>query len=442
MTASTIAGLERGHRRTKSAEDVLTRRVRWTWALLFLNILSYEPGGILPLPHKVGQAITQAALLGAFLLALSVNPRLQIRPTTFLILYSMLAMTSLSTSVDLISVGTTYRAIRLIVFLMVLWLLTPWFGRRDLFLVKTHMRVLVAVLISVLLGLMISPHKALAVQHRLGGALWPIFTTNIAAFMADLTAIGIILWLCGLLRPRLALLAIVPGAGALLATHTRTALVGLAVGLLIACLSLFTSQRRARQTLLTVVLVGVVALVPLFGFVTTWLGRGESTTQIQDLSGRTLKWAAVLSEPKPMTNKILGSGLSNGSVEGALNTSSDGLPIDSGYIATYQDQGVVGLVFEGAMFLVLLATALLRPRGPAKAIALYLTIYALLSSFTQSGLGEASGCLLDLTLAASLLVPPWGSGLGPASWRSAKQIGSPSDIHRGWNSQTRSLFRS
>lgn len=441
MTATAVA-LQRKHRRVKSAEDVRLRRVRWTWALLFLNILSYEPGGILPLPHKAGQAITQAALVAALVLALSVNPRLQIRPNTFLALCSMLAITSLATSVDLISVGTTYRAVRLIAFLAVLWLLTPWFGRRDLLLVKTNMRVLGAVLISVVLGLIISPHKALAVQHRLGGALWPIFTTNLAAFMADLTALAVILWLCGLLRPRLALLAIVPGAGALLATHTRTALVGLAVGLLVACLSLFTSQRRARQTLLTVVLVGVVALVPLFGFVTTWLGRGESTTQIQNLSGRTLKWTAVLSEPKPMTNKILGSGLSNGSVEGALNTTNDGQPIDSGYIATYQDQGVVGLVLEGAMFLVLLVTALLRPRGPAKAIALYLIIYCLLSSFTQSGLGEASYCLLDLTLAASLLMPPWGSGLGPGSWRWARRTGSPSDNELGWNSQTRSLFRS
>jgi O-antigen ligase len=439
--STTTISLQRRRPRTVSLGDVRLRRVRWIWALLFFNVLTYEPGGILPLPHKVGEAITQSALVVALVLALSINPRLEIRPNSFLTLYSMLAISSLATSVDLVSVGTTYRAVRLITFVAVLWLLTPWFGRRDLLLVRTYMVILSAVFVSVLLGLMISPHKALAVQHRLGGALWPIFTTNLAAFMADFVAIAVILWLCRLLRPRLALLAIVPGLGALLATHTRTALIGMAVGLMVASLSLFTSQRRARQTLLTVALVGVVALVPLFGFVTTWLGRGQSTTQIQDLSGRTLKWTAVLSEPKPLTNKILGSGLSNGSVEGALNTSSDGLPIDSGYIATYQDQGIVGLVLEGAMFLVLLVTALLRPRGPAKAIALYLIVYCLLSSFTQSGIGEASSCLLDLALAVSLLMPAWESGYRPAGWGWARRVRYVSGNAPGWNAQTRSLFR-
>lgn len=421
------------------------RRVRWIWGLLFLNCLTYVPVGIIPLPHKGGQVITQGALLVALVLALSVNPHLRIRPNVFLTLYSILAITSLAMSVRFISVGTTYRSIRLIAFLAVIWLLTPWFGRRDLLLVKSHMRVLSIVLISVVLGLMISPGKALMINfgtHRLDGALWPIDATDLAALMADFTALSILLWMCGLIRPRLALLAIVPGFAALLGTHTRTALLAMIVGLLVATFSLFTSRSRVRRTIFTVALVGVIAIAPFFGLVSTWLVRGQTSSQVLDLSGRTTVWPSVLSEPRPETNKILGSGLSNEGVNGALNSSVDGLPIDSGYVTTYQDQGIVGWVLEGAMFLVLLIAALLRPRGPTKAMALYLITYVLIASFTQTGLGDVSTYLLELTLAASLLMPEGRPDLARASRRATGKMGGPSDFEVGWMSGRRSLFHS
>lgn len=65
-------------------------------------------------------------------------------------------------------------------------------------------------------------------------------------------------------------------------------------------------------------------------------------------------------------------------------------------------------MLEACMFLVLLLTALLRPRGPTRALALYLIVYCLFASYTDTGMGEASIYLLDLSLAASLLVPRGG----------------------------------
>jgi hypothetical protein len=106
----------------------------------------------------------------------------------------------------------------------------------------------------------------------------------------------------------------------------------------------------------------------------------------------------VFSNPRPESNVILGSGLSNDSI--------DGLPIDSSWVATYQDQGIVGDVFDGVMLLFLLLTALLRPRSPARAVALYLIVYCLVASFFETGLGTASTYALDLTVAASLLAAP------------------------------------
>ena len=89
-------------------------------------------------------------------------------------------------------------------------------------------------------------------------------------------------------------------------------------------------------------------------------------------------------------------------------TVNNGLPIDNSWVATYQNQGIVGCVLEAAIFLVLLITALLRPRGPTSALALFLIAYCLFASYTDTGMGEPTIYLLDLTLAASLLVPRAG----------------------------------
>ena len=50
-------------------------------------------------------------------------------------------------------------------------------------------------------------------------------------------------------------------------------------------------------------------------------------------------------------------------------------------------------------------TAYFQPAGPQRAIALFLVVFCLLSSFTETGLSDPSLYLLDLSLAASLLVP-------------------------------------
>ncbi len=153
-------------RRTKtSAEDKRLHRVWVVWALLFFNVLSFSTmATVVPIPHKVGQALTQGALVVAFVLALTINPKVKVRPNLFLGLYSVLAIVSLAMSIRFIGIGTTYRAFRLFGFVVVLWLLTPWWGRRDVVLLRSQLRFLVVVLASIGLGLLISPHKALAVN--------------------------------------------------------------------------------------------------------------------------------------------------------------------------------------------------------------------------------------------------------------------------------------
>ena len=66
--------------------------------------------------------------------------------------------------------GTIYRTFRLAGFVARLWLLTPWWGRRDLLLVRSHLAVLSAVLGSVVLGLVIAPGTRSSVVVQAGSA--------------------------------------------------------------------------------------------------------------------------------------------------------------------------------------------------------------------------------------------------------------------------------
>jgi hypothetical protein len=142
--------------------------------------------------------------------------------------------------------------------------------------------------------------------------------------------------------------------------------------------------------------LGVIAATVFASEVTKWALRGQTTQEASQLTGRTKVWSAVFDMPRPKIEELFGSGLSN--------QSFDGLPIDSNWVASYLDQGWFGIVVQATVILVLLLLAATRERGPQRAVALFIIVYCLVASFTETGLGTASPYLLDLTVAASLLV--------------------------------------
>ena len=392
-------------RREDRRLDSRLRRVSITWAMLVLNVLTPGQGALLPIPHRIAQIMTQGTLFVALVLALSINPRMRIRPNWFLGLYTLLAITSLMMSVRLVGLGTEYRALRLIVFFFVLWLLTPWWGRRDLLILRSHIRILVILLGLILLGLCISPGEAMA-GGRLSGTIWPIWPTGVAHFGGEVAGLMTLLWLCHLVSRRHAVMVIVPAIIVLVLSHTRTALTAMLVGLLVAGASLWPSKRRVRKVFVTSLIVVVVIGVPASPLLITWAARGENAQQLQSLTGRTHAWSAVLAVHRPTTNVIFGDGLSNDSVSGSTNPYLNGLSIDSSWLSIYQDQGIVGDLLVGAIFVLLLLTALFRARGPTRALALFLIVYCLIAGINESGLGDASPYLLDLAVAASLITLP------------------------------------
>lgn len=387
------------------SEAAIRRRIGWIWALLFLNVLPYTARSpILHLPVSLGKIITQVALGAALLLALSINRRVTIRPNLFLILMTVLCVTSLMMSVrGYFGISSVLRAARLMMMVGSLWLLTPWWGRRDLLLFRFHRRVLYGILAIVLLGAAMAPGPAFAQAGggRLGGVIWSIPPTQVADYAGILGGTTVILWFTGLMKLRPAAIVTLCSVAILMLTHTRTALIGLLVAVLVAALSLFLRRKQVRTALAVTFVIGGLVALSFAPFLTSWFFRGESLHELKGLTGRTTVWSELAAQPRSELHTLFGYGMSNDSF--------NGLSIDSSWYSAYLDQGLVGDVIDGGILLALLLVAALRPPGPRRAIALFLVVYCAISSITETGLGQATSYLLDLAIAASVLMMPIGA---------------------------------
>jgi len=381
----------------EARERSVRRRIKIAYSLLCFNTLTFTAGySVVPFPSKVGKGIAQAALPIALLILLTINPKLKFRPNVYLCLVGLLVVDASVTAFGARHLGATFRTFRLAEFVAVLWLLTPWWGRRDMLLFRCHLGFLYGIIGSVFLGILVSPGHAFAYQGRLTGALWPVFPTGIAQWAAVAAGLTVLLWLGRQLSGRLALIGVVFAVTALILTHTRTALAAGVAGLLVAGLSLFMENARVRKFFGAVVVAVSVAVMTLAGVITTWLARGQGTAGLTTLTGRTNQWALVLNVPRSRFQEIFGFGLSNASV--------NGLPIDSNWLSSYMQEGLLGVVVCVLILMYLLAACFFQPPGLRRALALFLVTYVLIASFTEDAFTDASMYMLHLTVAASLLV--------------------------------------
>lgn len=378
------------------------RRVGVVWALLILNTLTFFPSTysglplVVPIPSSIGKAITQAALPAALIVALTVNRRMAIRPGIFLFLASLLVVEALLTTMEVDQLSNAYRTLRFVEFVITLWLLSPWWGRRDLLLVRCHLISMYVVLGSVALGILVAPSSALA-QGRLEGVFWPNPPTQIAEFSAVTLGIVVILWLENLVSGRAALAIIISSGGILLLTHTRTALLAFFSGVAVGGLSLFLSNERVRKFFAAVSAVAFIGALTASGVVMRWWARGEFSNELDTLTGRSRIWTGLLNIPRDQFQMLLGSGLGN---QGYL-----GNPVDNSWLVAYNEQGLISVAICAAMLLFLFVTACFRAHGVCRALALFLVTYCAVTSYTESGLSAPSTIFLYLAIAASLIVP-------------------------------------
>jgi len=369
------------------------------WALLIINTLgSTGAKTVIPLPRSVSQLVTMGSLMTAFVIALALNKHLRIRPSAYLLLLTLLLLSSIMASADLKEgAGALFRCFRLTVFLSTLWLLTRWWDGGFAF-VRSHIRTYGIVLVSVAIGLVVSPGNAMPEEYggRLSGAIWPLTPPQIGQYAAVISGLTLLLWFGRRTTWRSALVIVVPALGLLLLTHTRTATLGLIAGLLVAFLSMALTSARARKVFAWTAGIGGVAGIVLAGALQAWFLRGQSADNFSSLTGRAKVWDALLEAPRTTSEYIFGVGLTD--------KSYDGLPIDNSWLAIYHEQGFVGIALVAAFLLTLVVVAVLRPPSLARACAIFLITYCISASYTEAGLGDASPYLLHLALAASLLV--------------------------------------
>jgi hypothetical protein len=371
------------------------------WALLFFNGLAFAASIpiVLPVPGGFGTLATEAALALATLLVLAFNRQHFVRPNLFLTLFSVLAAATLMTSVRMgAGPGMLLRAGRLCLFVALLWMLTPLWGRDDRPLLRWHITCLMGALATVVLGVIVSPGGSTRVDGRLYGQLWPIPPTQVGHYAAVLAGICFVLLISGVMRARRAWTIGGISVLLLLLTQTRTAVIGLLLGVACATISLVTVRRRARWTAIGAVVVVAVVVLLFAPAISHWYSRGQDSATVNGLNGRKQVWDELTQAPRSWFTEVFGIGQTDNTFNGHA--------IDNSWYATYQDDGLFGIVIIAAALVSLLMLAATRPRGPSVAVAVFIVVYCCVASTTETGLGSASPYLLDLTVAASLLAMP------------------------------------
>lgn len=382
-------------------EQTAARQIRVIWALMVITVLGgLDSSLILPIPRFVGLAVTMGALVAAFLLALRLNPMVRVRFNAYLVLLTALTVLAFVTSYRLDSgLGSLVRCCKLAAFVAVLWLLSHWW-HGDLRFVRLHIRLLGILLATVVLGVFIAPGAAFSGGGggRLTGLIWPVQPTQVGQYAAVAAGLVMVLWMSYELENRTALLVALPAVACLVLSHTRTAIAGFAVGLAVATLPLLSTSARARRVFGRVLLLAVVAALAIPDLLLTWYQRDQAADDLAALSGRQKVWNALLAHERSPTQELIGVGLTDKSFAG--------LPIDSTWLANYNELGNVGVALVAAMLLALLVAAARRPPSVARRCAVFLIVYCVAASYTEVGLGDSSPYLLHLAVAASLLLPP------------------------------------
>ncbi|ATL25176.1 hypothetical protein [Streptomyces formicae] len=381
--------------------DHTSKLVGTAWGLLILNTLgSAGAVTIVPLPRSLIQMVTMGALVAAFALALAANLRLRVHASAYVFLLTLLLVPSVISSAHLESgFGALFRCGRLMLFVATLWLLSRWWDGSLTF-VRHHIKVYFLVLGSVAAGLVMSPGAAMPELYggRLVGALWPLTPPQIGQYAAVIIGLTVLLLLGRRTDRASAAFVIVPSLVLLALTHTRTATLGLVIGLVLAIGSLVLTSSAARRFFTWTVLLAAVAAVALGSMLQAWFLRGQSKENFSSLTGRAKVWDALLAAPRSTSEQLFGAGLGD--------KSFGGLPIDNSWLAVYNEQGLIGVVLVGTMVVVLGGVALLRPPSLQRACAIFLISYCAIASYTEAGLGDASPYLLHLALAAALLAAP------------------------------------
>ena len=392
--------LERVDTGRPPAPPAMRRHATWAWIFMLCSVVPWsfeQPGRITLIGKRPEQALVVVFLGLAVYQAQKVNLRFRVAHAWPVALYSLMAVIGLLPPLGgRAGLGSMFRAVRFVLTLLLLLQLVPVFARDRYIPLRGHLAMMKLITVSTLVAMALG--KGFDNEGRLITQL-PALT---APGLAQWTALFSFLLVFGMLRRaipvRSGLMWLAGSTVCLLLSHSRTPLVAGGAGFVAGLLAMFVSSQRARRLVSwTLFTVPVAAL--MFGpAVQAWFLRGQDQSQLNTLTGRTKAWAKVYAFPRDVYSRLFGVGLTDKSIEG--------LPIDSGYLSVYHEQGRIGVAVITIIFVVFLARILTRRPSMARAVALFLVVYVLIASYTETGIGDMSSYVLHLMLAMVLVVLP------------------------------------
>lgn len=350
------------------------------------------------------KGILLLACLGVLVVSVGVRARLRLSP--FLSLY--LAYGALFVVVPLLldyGLDPAVRAARIVV-AVVAWSLLWCFARDDPTRLLTAQLVGYAVLAgTVAVGALLRPGAAWHQTtgnggERLMGALLPMLPPRVGEVGAMLTGLALVALLARRLRFPLATALVLVGVTLLVLSKTRTAALALVLALGLAIL-VAQGTRLGRRGMVLLVAGGAATFLA-FPVISAWFTRAQSSEQLASLTGRTTVWEHIVRSDTTLSQLLWGRGLGTRRVvlrrgEGDINL----MAIDNSWLSTYWETGLVGVAIVATAVLVLLVQSV-RARDPyVRAGSVFLVVFVLVSSVSESGLSDVSAQMLALVVAAT-----------------------------------------
>ncbi|MCU1510029.1 MAG: hypothetical protein JWQ12_2294 [Glaciihabitans sp.] len=236
---------------------------------------------------------------------------------------------------------------------------------------------------------------------RLGG-ITPPLNPNEIALLAGLPFVALLHRLVSGPGSRgAAFIAAAILGGIVVATGSRTAL----VGIIVAALVILATRRTVRRSSAIVLL----ALVPVLYAVLTFtdlasqvISRGEAVGRIATLNSRTIAWDAVLSTPPGEWSRWWGTGLATTQVR-VSGQYWDYQVLDSSWISVLAQFGVLGVVL---LALWAVSTTVAAAHSQLRSgVALPLVVFILVRSTVESGLVDSSTTFVVFFTLAVLVEP-------------------------------------
>ena len=395
----TILMLGRGKTVGATADPALDRRVLAAWAAMFLNVLPFSA-----LPScsqcRAWSDSWSCGGTGARLPArLAANPRGLLRANVYVVLLSALCLVALIVSFhNTFLMGSTYGAIRFAGFVGVLWLLSPCWARRDLAPVALPPGLPADPVALGRAGRSRGARQGLRLPGPAGGRDLADLPYGGGALRLGAAGMTCGLWICRVISGRNAALTLALTAAVLLATHTRTALLAGPSG---------SSVRRPA----------CCSLAPGRGGHGCGVARGDGRgggvrvrADVLALAGtdhrrgggadRTNHRVVGLSWPIRARSSRTSSG------RACPTCRSTGWPSTATGSAPISISDSWGSVSRSSSWWCCSLTALTRPSGPGRAVAIFMVVYCIFSSITETGLSGPSPYLLDLAVASAVLLRP------------------------------------